>query len=732
MLFRSSLPRRTCREKEVDRKTANRSVLNVHRGRERVTFLFVLSYILFACWGCGTIWAEPGSGSAPEDQSSSEEQAFLNELPSSVKVPDGFSATLYASPPDVNYPACIAAAGPGQLFVGVDPQGSLGKKSGNGKVLQCIDQDGDGKADEISTFAEVDHPRGLVYKQGTLWVLHPPKLTAFHDRNQDGTPEDKDVLIRGLSTKEIEGRGADHTVNGIRMGTDGWIYIAVGDFGLKKTTDADGNTISRAGGGVLRVRPDGTDLNVYCWGTRNIYDIAIDPYMNLFSRGNTNDGIGWWVRLNHFMETAYYGYPSLYRTHPEELMPPLGEYGAGSGSGALYVHDLRWPDSFEHLLLTADWGTSHVYLHRLTPAGPSFTASQESFIELSKPTDLDLDRGGSLYVSSWKNGRFTYSGPNVGYILQVQPESYDTESTERSKQLSFPELVERLAAPSQKVRLNAQRALLRREIGQPVRTKLVELAENEKQPRYARATAVFTLGQIPGEPVNKALFSFLSDSEIAPFAVRALVERNQVDDKKRSRKIKDLIQHPDPRVRAQAIIGIGKIGSVQHAEILLPVLNWSPEDSPRSRSPSAHSRPDTGRVIPHLALRALISLNAWKPCIKALNGPHEPAALLALRYMYRKDVVDAIIRTYRRTSSLDRHRRMLTTLARLYYRRKSNFDGSWWGTRPKPEKTFARSQTWAESSRIASFLRKIRSSADQAIADHLREQVRRTGIPLQK
>ena len=42
---------------------------------------------------------------------------------SDVKAPDGFNVTLFGTPPDVNYPVCLASAPTGELFVGVDEQG---------------------------------------------------------------------------------------------------------------------------------------------------------------------------------------------------------------------------------------------------------------------------------------------------------------------------------------------------------------------------------------------------------------------------------------------------------------------------------------------------------------------------------------------------------------------------------------------------------------------------------
>src|SRR5437763_1373468 len=74
-----------------------------------------------------------------------------------------FTATIFASPPDISYPTCLCAAPDGSLFVGVDLAGSLGTRKGMGKVIRCFDADNDGVADRFQTFCEVDHPRGLFF-----------------------------------------------------------------------------------------------------------------------------------------------------------------------------------------------------------------------------------------------------------------------------------------------------------------------------------------------------------------------------------------------------------------------------------------------------------------------------------------------------------------------------------------------------------------------------------------
>jgi hypothetical protein len=79
------------------------------------------------------------------------------------------------------------------------------------------------------------------------------------------------------------------------------------------------------------VRPDGSDLEIYSRGTRNDYDLAIDPYLNLFARGNTNDGGGFDIRMYHFVVGATFGYPSLFRNFSDEVVPLSKGEGADEG-----------------------------------------------------------------------------------------------------------------------------------------------------------------------------------------------------------------------------------------------------------------------------------------------------------------------------------------------------------------------------------------------------------------
>ncbi len=359
--------------------------------------------------------------------------------------PDGFNVTLFAAPPDISYPTCLCAAPDGTLFVGVDLNGSLGAAPKKGKIVRCIDTVGEGKADKFNTFCEVDSPRGLWWDKDTLYVLHPPFLSAFHDDDGDGVSDRHEVLVKGIGF-DLKFRGADHTTNGIRMGIDGWIYVAVGDYGFIKAEGKDGTTKQLRGGGIARVRPDGSGLEVVCDGLRNIYDVAISPTLDIFTRDNTNDGGGWDVRLAHNVPTGHYGYPRLFVNFPDEIIKPLFDYGGGSPTGSIYIDEPGFPAGFGTGLYTCEWGRSQVDFHPLSHSGSSFKVDKKTFLNIPRPTDIDVDGSSRMYISSWKDGSFNFSNPDVGFVVRVTSKDWKLNPYPDPKKASEEELVKRLTS----------------------------------------------------------------------------------------------------------------------------------------------------------------------------------------------------------------------------------------------------------------------------------------------
>ena len=156
--------------------------------------------------------------------------------------------------------------------------------------MRLRDRDGDGRADELTEFIkDVDTPRGSIWDHDRLYLLHPPHITAYFDRDGDGIAEDSKRLISDIAFG-FKDRSGDHTTNGLELGADGWIYIAAGDFGFMGAVGSDGRRLEHRAGGVVRFRPDGSGLEIFATGTRNILATPMSPLLDLFARDNTNDG----------------------------------------------------------------------------------------------------------------------------------------------------------------------------------------------------------------------------------------------------------------------------------------------------------------------------------------------------------------------------------------------------------------------------------------------------------
>jgi putative membrane-bound dehydrogenase-like protein len=644
----------------------------------------------FECAVLGTrrVAAAPASGST-------RPAGPKNRLLAGIKVPPGFEVTLFAAPPEVHYPTCLTAAPTGEVFVGVDENGSIDAKADRGRVLRCLDDDGDGVADRINVFARMDSPRGLVYDGGTLYVLHPPDLTAYHDDDGDGTADRSLTLVKGIGF-DLKFRGADHTTNGIQLGIDGWLYIAVGDYGFLKAVGSDGTECRLRGGGIARVRTDGSGLEIYNRGQRNIYDVAIDPYLNIFTRDNTNDGGGWNVRLSQIVPTGEYGYPLLFTHFGDEMVPPLADYGGGSPTGSLYVQEPSLPAPYNDTLFTCDWGRSVVYRHPLMPLGAGFKAGQEPFVEIPRPTDMDLDGHGRIYLASWHEGKFTYDGPNVGYVVRLTYPGLTPPAFPDLKTASDAQLLEHLAAPSAILRLHAQRALLRRGDRREFAPGLEALARNDKSALSARVAAVFTLQQLLGRSASDALIRLAEDKTIREFALRALADRAGEAAEVPARPFVAALVDPDPRVRLQAVAALGRLDKSATAADVIPLLA------------------DPNPLVAHVTVRALVTLRAIEPCLGALD-PSRPqlaaGAVRVLQLLHDPQVVDGLITKLRETPDALVRQAILKALCRLY-RREAEWDGNWWGTRPDTSGPYFKPETWEKSEAILRVLRDTLSRGD--------------------
>ena len=191
---------------------------------------------------------------------------------SRVRVPEGFSVSFYS---DRVPNARSLAMGPGgTLFVGT--------RSG-GTVYALTDSDGDNFAETVRVVDDgLNSPNGVAFRDGSLYVAEISRILRYDGiESRLSSPPDPAVVNDSLPTD------GHHGWKFIRFGPDGKLYVPVG---------APCNVCERADrryASVLRMNPDGSNVEVFARGVRNTVGFDWHPETGvLWFTDNGRDHMG--------------------------------------------------------------------------------------------------------------------------------------------------------------------------------------------------------------------------------------------------------------------------------------------------------------------------------------------------------------------------------------------------------------------------------------------------------
>ena len=194
------------------------------------------------------------------------------------------------------------------------------------RVVRLEDSDGDGRADvryEVAAWNEMlsGMIAGVEAREGTLWVTSIPSVHRIEGDRPGGPATDARVetLWRGFGVKtSLTG----HDLHGLTWGPDGRIYFSMGDRGYSVEL-GDGRrlepTLGPGRGAVFRMRPDGSELEVFATGVRNPQELAFDAFGNLFTGDNNGDG-GDAARVVYLVEGGETGWAMPYQSLAEDYV----------------------------------------------------------------------------------------------------------------------------------------------------------------------------------------------------------------------------------------------------------------------------------------------------------------------------------------------------------------------------------------------------------------------------
>jgi putative membrane-bound dehydrogenase-like protein len=652
-----------------------------------------------------------------------------------LKVPAGFKATLFACDPLIEYPSVISIGPrPGAIFVAVDYMTGLGTEIVRRDEVRLVeDTDGDGYADKATLFAKgFNSIQGLAYHDGTLYVMHAPFLTALRDTKAAGAADDRRDLLTGLGLTPEQNPVRLHCANGVVVGHDGWLYLAVGDHGVE-VARPEGDRLVLHGGGILRCRPDGRDLHVFATGLRNIYDVALDAELNVFVRDNENDGGTYKIRVCRSFFGADHGYPYLYAERPDEALPPLADLGLGSSAGGLCYRERQFPPEYRGDLFFCEWGRS-VVRYQPRRAGSSFAPLKE--IEFAagaaddpygfKPTDLVVQRDGTLMVSDWADGQRPKRGRGrIYHIAHVgDVGGKDTPKPKTGPQGVGPEKwLAQLDSESYYERRDAQAALER--LGREGRNALTDALAKKRLGARGRLHALWALARLGGSTAIDDLMRIAaSDPEASVRAQAVRVVADLADPVLTRHRLK---AGPGDAALAARLAALGK---GQDSRVLLEVivalgrLRWAGVPDWLGRN---LTKPDD--TLAHAALQALRRSENWSAILQLLDEPDDaPMRTIARRAVaerFEPKVVDGLIERLRTEPAATRRREYADALTRVCKK-----PGPWvyWGYRPPPRP--ANTVEWERTEVIAATLDRVLADPDRAVRLAVLRRMQREKIPI--
>jgi glucose/arabinose dehydrogenase len=185
-------------------------------------------------------------------------------------VPAGFQVDVFAE--NVVNAREMALGSQGTVFVG---------SMAAGKVHAVIDRNGDHKAARVVLIASgLDQPNGVATRNGALYVATASRILRFDDieRRLDSPPAP--VIVRD----SLPNSTAAHTWKFIAFGPDGLLYMSVG---APCNVCLPPPMVST----ILRMKPDGSNLEVFAEGVRNTvgfdwhptsHELFMDPSWTAF------------------------------------------------------------------------------------------------------------------------------------------------------------------------------------------------------------------------------------------------------------------------------------------------------------------------------------------------------------------------------------------------------------------------------------------------------------------
>ncbi|MCA9084928.1 MAG: HEAT repeat domain-containing protein [Planctomycetaceae bacterium] len=518
------------------------------------------------------------------------------------KLADGYEIQLVASEedfPELANPVALNFDNKGRLWVSTMPSYPhwQPKTKLDDKVLILEDNNGDGRADKCTVFADGLHqPTGFEIGYGGAWVAQQPDILFLQDTDGDDVA---DVRVRKLVG--FDSADSHHGISAFEWSPGGTLHFNEGTFKYSQVESPYGLTRMHEAG-VWRYNPRTEEFGTHVslafanpWG--HVYDFWGQDFIS-----DASPGFNYWATpisgkvnypakhaggsfndsVNNFKDTALRGrdvYPTFItkRTRPS------------AGSEIVSSRHFKPQDQGDFLLCNVITDRS-ILQHSLTETESGFEGKEKPplvFCEDGnfRPIDIQFAPDGTLYICDWHNALIGHLQHNLrepnrdhqhGRIWRVVCKDRPLVKAPAIAGEPLPALLDALKEYEDRTRYRARRELAERstaDVTAAVKDWINGLNASDQNHSHHLLEAAWVL-QSHNVADVELLHSILNadDYHCRAAATRVLCDlRNKVPDA--LKLIHERINDEHPRVRLEAVRACSFFSPDEAIEVALDVLN---------------------------------------------------------------------------------------------------------------------------------------------------------------
>ncbi len=348
-----------------------------------------------------------------------------------IQLPEGFSAKLFASEPNIINPIAFTWDERGRLWVvqSQDYPHGLANDVGGDRITICEDTNGDGRADKFTDYAtEQNLTTGITLVKGGAIVSQAPNMVFLEDTDGDDKMDKSTVLFEGFGTWDTHAGPSN-----LRYGVDNMIWGSVGYSGFENQFQGKPVEFKM---GVYKFAKDGSYFEPVGQFNNNTWGLGFNENFEIFgSTANNNHCCYVGIPLKHYdylnkmpswavnadFIQGHYEITSV-DTIPLQQVDVRGGYTAAAGAN--FYTARNYPEAYQNQMYVCEPTGHLVHIAKIIKDGAGYKEVDGGNIFASTdawtaPVFAETGPDGNIWVADWYNPVIQHNPDKRGMDNQI-------------------------------------------------------------------------------------------------------------------------------------------------------------------------------------------------------------------------------------------------------------------------------------------------------------------------